>query len=269
MIKIGCCTNMVAEDSAGIGIDRIEKLAELGYDYIELPLAQMMQLNDKDFAKLSTRVEQSGIPCLACNNFFPATMQLTGSETTPTDALKAYIEKALIRAEHIGAKSIVFGSAAAKNVPNGFPYETARNQIVAILKLVSDCIGEKNISIAIEPLNQRESNIIITASDGLALLKAVNRPNIRLLVDFYHMSLESEAVSIIPAAKDYLQHMHLANPNGRIWPKHNDGGNYDSFLRALKEAAYDGCVSIEAFSNHFYSDAKEGYETLQKIIRAF
>ena len=37
-MKIGCCLNMVAEGPDGTGIEHIEKLAELGYDYVELPM---------------------------------------------------------------------------------------------------------------------------------------------------------------------------------------------------------------------------------------
>ena len=49
-MKFGCCLNMVAEGPDGTGIEHIEKLAQLGYDYVELPTAQMMELDDEAFA---------------------------------------------------------------------------------------------------------------------------------------------------------------------------------------------------------------------------
>ena len=41
---------MVAGGPDGTGIEHIEKLAQLGYDYVELPTAQMMDLDEEAFA---------------------------------------------------------------------------------------------------------------------------------------------------------------------------------------------------------------------------
>lgn len=265
-MKIGCCVNMVAEDAAGIGIDRIETLAALGYDYVELPLAQMMALDDAAYEALVQRVEASGLKCLANNNFFPATMRLTGPETTPTDELEAYIKRGIQRALRLGSKSIVFGSSGAKNIPAGFAYDTAWNQVVDVLRLVDKCIDGRDICIAIEPLNKLESNMILTAVEGLTLVKAVDRPHIRLLVDFYHLSMEHEDVAIIGEAAKYLQHMHIANPVGRVWPKAGDGATYSDFIGALAQAGYDGCISIEAFSDDFDTDAKEAIGFMRGLV---
>ena len=267
-IKIGCCVNMVAEDAAGIGFDRIKTLAKLGYDYVELPLAQMMTLDDAAFKEVEGLVRDSGIPCLACNNFFPATMRLTGPVPTDDCEVKAYVIQALDRALRIGAKTIVFGSSGAKNIPEGFAYQAAWDQIVLILQMVDECIEGRDIRIAIEPLNKKESNVIMTAREGLELVKAVERRYIRLLIDFYHLSMEKEDISIICDAADYLQHMHLANPEGRIWPKYGDGTDYASFINALQKAGYNGCISIEAFSTDFEADAKEALHVIRRNINA-
>ena len=56
-MKLGCCTNLIARTSDGIGLEFIEKLAEIGFDYAELPLAEMMALSDDDFSKLKERVK--------------------------------------------------------------------------------------------------------------------------------------------------------------------------------------------------------------------
>ena len=267
-MKIGCCVNMVAKDAAGTGVHHIDTLAQLGYDYIEIPLAQVMALEEAAFEALVSQVQENGIPCLACNNFFPATLRITGATPTSQEELKDYVKRALDRAEKLGAKSVVFGSSGAKNIPDGFPYDAAWKQVVALLQMIDTELEGRDIRVAIEPLNQQESNMIITAAEGLKLAKAVNRPRIRLLIDFYHLSMENEDLAIIGEAADYLQHMHLANPIGRVWPKKDDNADYSAFIRALKQARYNGCVSIEAFSDDFEHDAKEAIAVMREMIQS-
>lgn len=77
-MRFGCCLNMIAKGPDGTGIEYIEALAKAGFDYAELPLAEMMALPDGQFQELVRRVAGSGVHCEACNNFFPKTERLTG-----------------------------------------------------------------------------------------------------------------------------------------------------------------------------------------------
>lgn len=249
-MRIGCCVNMVATAPDGIGMERLETLAASGYDYVELPLAQMMELSPAKFNELAGYIQSSGIPCEACNNFIPASHPITGDKVD-TVKLGEYIDEALERAAMLGAKSIVFGSSGAKNVPQGFPLERAWEQIVETLRLVDAKIGNRDIRIAIEPLCKLESNIVVNAHEGLKLAKDVNREKIRLLIDYYHLMMEKEDMSIIEKARDYLQHIHLANPSGRVYPLAGDGVDYRRFIGNLKNAGYDSRISIEAFTDNF------------------
>lgn len=263
-MKIGCCVNMVAKDAAGIGIDRVETLARLGYDYVELPLAQMMALDDTAFETLAKRVEDSGIRCEACNNFFPASLRITGANPTPREKLADYIDRAIARMQRLGARTVIFGSSGAKNVPEGFDHAVAWTQIVDLLRLADERAAASGVIIAIEPLNRMESNIVLNAKEGLALAREVDRPSIRLLIDFYHLRLENEDLAIVLEAADYLQHMHIANPEGRVYPKTGDENDYKSFFTALKRAGYDERVSVEAFSDDFERDAPGALETMRR-----
>lgn len=69
-MRIGYCTNLIATQIDGTGSEWIEKGQENGFDYVELPLAQMVDLKDEEFSSLKERVGSSGLKCEACNNFF-------------------------------------------------------------------------------------------------------------------------------------------------------------------------------------------------------
>lgn len=251
-MKLGCCLNMLGSGADIIGRNAMGFLTEAGYDYMELPLAQVMELSDGEFEGLLTQIRESGIPCEACNNFFPASVRITGEEAD-RNQIRAYVERALERAERMGAKVIVFGSSGAKNVPDGFSYEKAYEQIVETLVFVDACIADREIRIAIEPLNRKESNIILNLTDGMKLVEDVkaragkSETVIRFLVDYYHHKMENESINTVKKAADVLIHAHFAEPDGRVYPE-EPCKEYEEFFSVLKAGGYDGRVSVEAYT---------------------
>lgn len=252
-MRIGCCTNMIAKDAAGIGTNAFDLLAQSGYDYLELPLAQIMALDEIEFATLLEEIKKCGLPCEVCNNFFPAHIRITGPQADPS-IIRTYVQAALTRVRQLGAARIVFGSSGAKNVPEGFSMEKAWQQIIQCLQIVDEELPGDDILIVIEPLNRLESNIVCLAKEGLELAREVSRPHIQLLIDYYHLQMEKEPLGIVQEAGSFLQHIHIANPNGRIYPTSADSVNYTEFFKALKHAGYNQRVSVEAYSQNIAQD---------------
>lgn len=265
-MRIGCCVNMVAQAPDGIGIERLEVLAACGYDYVEMPLAQVMALQQSQFRAVVEYVESTGIACEACNNFIPASLPVTGDNVDRV-RIAEYVDEAIERACILGAKSVVFGSSGAKNVPPGFSMEKAWEQIVETLIQVDELIGERDVKIAIEPLCRVESNIVVNAHEGLKLAQAVNRSHVRLLIDYYHLEMEKEDHSIIEKAGDYLQHIHLANPSGRAYPQTSDGADYRTFITQLQKAGYDDRISIEAYTDNFNVSAPAALAVIRNACK--
>lgn len=238
---------MIAKDAAGIGFDHIPMLKRLGFDYVELPLAQMMALDDEAFRQGPlAALEASGLPCLSCNNFFPAAHQLTGPEADWPRAL-AYAEQALARAAALGAKRVVFGSSGARNAPLGFSIDKAHDQLAELLPQLGDLAAKHGITLVIEHLNAAESNLVNSFAAGLALAKRVNHPNVAALADFYHLRLAGEKVEGILEGRGRLEHVHLARVLNRSLPLPGDEEDYAALFQAFKDIGYDGTVSIEAY----------------------
>lgn len=254
-MRFGCCLNMTATQNDSIGIEHIEELAACSFDYVELPLAEMMELNPEDFKRLLSRLQKSGIACEVCNNFFPKTMRLTGGEADENTAL-TYAKAALARAAEVGAKIVVFGSGKAKNVPTGFSLSDGYIQIVHLLKKIDAIAEQHKIKVAIEPLRSEECNLINSFEEGCKLARDVDGTSTGVLVDFYHMVSENEPVDhILKDGKEFLIHTHMANPSGRIFPAHLSEADYESFIQALHAVGYEGRMSCEAYTSHFSSDA--------------
>ena len=264
-MRIGFCTNLIASPIDGTGSEWIEKRKETGFDYVELPLAQMMDLSDEEFLLLKGKVDSSGLKCEACNNFFPGHIRLTG-DAVDYAQIEAYVNKALGRAARLGVKVIVFGSSKSKNVPGGYPMDKAWSQLVELLRLIDPMVKKKGISIVIEPICKLESNIINTAAEGLQLVKAVDRENIKLLVDYYHLVMEKENPEIVLDAGSYIKHAHFANPAGRVYPIEAEDG-YNRFIDLLKRIGYEGRISVEAYTKDFCHDGKRSVEVLRQLAQ--
>jgi len=258
-LRIGCCTNMIAGGADKTGAEHIGLLAELGYDYVELPIADIMALDEQRFLQIAQMVKDSAIACECCNNFFPVTMRLTGPEAD-FDAAMDYVRRAAARAGALGAKIIVFGSGPAKKVPEGFPKEEAFHQLARLLSELSPVAAEYGITLAIEPLRLEECNIITSFREGCDLSDAVNRENVKVLVDYFHLSgVKEDPAHIASLGEGRLVHVHFARPEGRRFPADiGENAGYQPFIRALQSAHYQGRVSIEAYAGDIREEAAAG-----------
>lgn len=268
-MKIGCCTNMLARKPNMVGEEFIPLLKAIGFDYVELPLAEMMILSDADFRSLSEVVRASKIPCECCNNFFPKTMRLTGRTTDFAKTLE-YVSLAFKRVRSLGAEVVVFGSGPAKQVPDGFPVSEAVLQLIELLKAISPLAAENGIQIAIEPLRKEECNIINTYSEACALATAVASENVKVLIDYYHSYCSGESPnSVLDQDPHLLKHVHFSHPIQRDCPSESNADELsDTFLSNLRKMDYQGRISIEAYVSDYEEDLKNARQYLSRRVKA-
>lgn len=252
------------EDPAGVWI--VEHAAKSGFDYVELPLAQIMDLGQDAFDRLRDKLSALGIECLRNNNFFPVSMRLTGPQVDEAGA-GDYIERALSRSRALGVTKAVFGSGPARNIPPGFPPDEGREQIIRLLRRISLTAEKFGIGIVIEHLNRAESNIINSFEEGCALSSEVSRDNVKVLADYYHMLKENEPLEHISRmGKNFLCHAHFAGDgSGRKYPRAEKKEDYTRFLKALKDAGYDDTLSLEAYDDDPVSDMKPALTMMREL----
>ena len=264
-MKIGVCGYIKGKNADGNEFNFLAEAKRAGFDYVELPLSTLAGLSEEEYASVRLRVQDSGIPCEACNVFFPGTLRLTGLDVDRRKT-RAYLDMSLERAAGVGSQVVVFGSAGARNVPESFPLAQGWMQLYDMLGMAGPIAAMHGITIAIEPLNQAESNIIQTASEGFTLSKLVDHPNVQLLVDYYHMAHDGEDCGIIRTAAARVKHAHFADPQGRVYPSERKA-NFDDFFSALKDAGYTGRVSLEAGYQEFARQAPVAQGIMRELAR--
>lgn len=242
----------------------LENAIHYGFDYLEPSVAEIAEMNDSQFADFKARLMASPIRCECYNTFFHK--QRVVGDDVDLEALRKYSESALNRCRQLGGTVAVWGSAGSRNVAEGYSRDRAWSQIQKFLSLAGDVARSNGMVIGIEPLRKQESNIINTGAEALRLVHDVNHPNVKMIIDFYHLREENEDPQIVWEARNEIVHFHFANPQGRRWPK--DPGEdpmYGRFFELVKRIHFRGGISIEGRGT-FQDDAAESLEFFRREL---
>ena len=253
-MKFGCCAP----------IENAEAVHRAGFDYLEAGVTSLIpDEDDASFAPILAKYQASPVPVAAFNLFLPRDLKIVGPEIDQP-RLERYVSRALTRIQMVGATMAVIGSGGSRSVPDGFSREQATEQIVRFLNLVADSAEQTDVTIVIEPLNRKESNIINSVAEGVMFARQVNRPSIQVLADFYHMDEDSEPLTEITVNAEWLKHIHVAD-TGRLAPG-TGSYPYTEFVDQLRHMGYDGMVSVECSWKDFEAEAPASVEFLRRVF---
>jgi D-psicose/D-tagatose/L-ribulose 3-epimerase len=254
-VQVGLCTALKDIDAARTA----------GFEYLELGTSEIAGLSDADFESAVAHVKQLGLPVPVTNLFLPATLKVTGPEINPDEQIR-YVRKAFTRLSRLGTGIVVFGSGGARRVPDGFAKDEAFKQLVEFGRRIAVEARSHNITIAVEPLRRQETNIINSAAEGIELVNSIDHPNFQLMIDFYHLASEREDPAIVLRVGEHLRHLHMANPQGRVFPLAWDEYDYAPFFANLRKIGYDKRISVEASARDFPTEAPRAISLLRRAF---
>jgi len=244
-----------------------DKVAELapGYDYLELAVsATLMPLaDDAIYAPQEAALQALRPRIRAFNVFVPKEVRLVGKDVN-WEQVELYVRQALHRVANLGGDIVVFGSGGARAIPDGFSRALAWGQLVRFLNLCADYAQAEGVTIAIEPLNHTESNVLNSYPEGVQMAKDVGRREVRVLADIYHFMMDAEPLEDIANAPEWLAHVHLAD-TGRLHP---GSGIYplERLFAILKDVDYQGMASVECkWGDDFTSESAKSLQFLRRL----
>lgn len=251
--------------------EKLKLIKDIGFDYVECNFAALSDATDREVDDFADFTRKISLPCEAANVFFKGGIPLTGTEVN-FSVIEDYLQPAFAKAGRAGIKRVVFGSGGARRVPEGFSVNEAYEQLTEISrKIISPLAMEYDIIVVVEELNRSETNIINTISDAMRLVQGANRPNIKLLLDLYHIAVENDPLEQIAQLGNNIQHVHIANPyNARIIPRTDDSEQamklYTDFFAQLRAAGYDQRVSLEGgIKSDFASECADALKVLKSL----
>ena len=221
----------------------IDRVKGLGLDFIEIPL---MCLETLDAAAVRARLKAVGLD--ACTSTVLLGDTDISSDDPSVRARGADYLKACVRATHaIGATSfsgVIYGQHVkpAATRPTAATWEHS----ATCLREVADLAAGLGVMLGLEPVNRYESHLINTCAQAKRLQAMIERDNVRIHLDTYHMNIEEkDFYAATRLAGQDLIHYHLCE---------NDRGipgtglvDWDGIFRALGELHYTGYAALESF----------------------
>ena len=241
-------------------IRNVLEVQAAGYDYIEGKLNQFALWSDEEFESVLELFRSAEIKMETVSLLLPKSMTVIGDKFSKVELL-TYLDRAFARMDALDSKLVVFGSGKSRFVPEGMRWQDAFTELVKVTGLMGNIAAEHGISIAIEPLNRSETNLINSLAEGAALQAAVGRDNVGLLADGFHMRREGEDMNRIVLCSP-LMHTHIAMKDGRAYPTERCEET-EEFFTMLKAAGYDGRMSIEGKSDDWKSDSEKALSVLR------
>ena len=227
--------------TAEAGKYAIEQTAKAGFDLIEILLPNSMEIDVKAVKK---QLKENHLE-VVCSLNLPKEAHIAFYPKEAEKLIKNAIDKTSdLETNFLGG--VLHGGIG---VFSGNPLsETEKNTIVEVWSSVADYAKEKDVNIAVEPINRYESYVCNTAENVLELIEKTGKDNLFLHLDTFHMNIEENNFrDPILLANQKLKHIHVTESHRGMLGEGTV--NWNQFFDALKEINFEGNLVLENFSS--------------------
>jgi sugar phosphate isomerase/epimerase len=238
------------------GMEELKKTIESKADYIECRVVDLMKIPETELLSFGDELKNSPIQCEVLSVLFPGREIPLAGEDADMNKVEQYINHVLDTLYPLFKPEIVvFGSGGARSCPDGFDREKAHNQLIEAGKTLAQAAEKYNVTVALEPLNLKESNMVNSITEAVDIVKKVNRPNFKITADIYHMMMGDEPPDVLYPCEGLIAHTHIATNKTRLYPQEADRAVLTPYFKALREIGYNKRMSIEAGENGSLKDS--------------
>lgn len=222
------------------------KIRKMGFDLVEIPVEDP-QLIDGPLVKQALR--DHGLKAVVCGAFGP-TKDLTHEDVAVHDNCFRYLDQCFELCNLWEVDFLAGPMYAAVGKARMVPGEQRKREWDLAVRNIQKACGmakEHGLSIALEPLNRFESDMINTAGDVMRFIKDVNHDSAKVLLDGFHMTIEEgDIAQAIKTVGDKLIHVqvsenHRGIPGTGLTP-------WNDFADGLRSIGYKGGIVIESFT---------------------
>lgn len=227
-------------------INLFPKIKKLGYDLVEIPVEDPRLINATTVKKA---LSDNGLKVSVCGAFGPS-KDLTHEDEEVHQQCFDYLEQCFDLCNALGVTFLAGPMYSAVGKARMVPPEQRKQEwdlAVKNLQKVCDMAQSAGLSIALEPLNRFESDMVNTAEDVMRLVKDINHKAARVLLDGFHMTIEEQNIrQAINTVGDKLIHVqvsenHRGIPGTGLTP-------WNDFKNGLDDIKYSGGLVIESFT---------------------
>lgn len=188
-----------------------------------------------------------------------------GRDTRLREGVLADIRASVEMAKRMNTKIIhnVLGAYDPK-----LPWDFQMANAIDLLKRIADIYEPHGLVMVMESMNHKVDHpnmFLHTIPQAYALAKAVGRPSVKVLFDFYHVQIqEGHLLPTLDYAWDEVAYIQIGDTPGRKEPTSGEI-NYPNVLKHLYDKGYRGFVGME---HGLSKPGKEGAVAALQTYRA-
>ena len=222
------------------------KIRRMGFDAVEIPVEYPEMIDAK---QVKRALDEEGLKAIVCGAFGPG-RDLTHEDPAVHKQCFAYLRQCFELCNAFDAGFLAGPMYSAVGKARMVPPEQRKkewNLAVTQLRKAAEWAAEHDLSLAIEPLNRFESDLVNTVEDVVRMVGEIDHPAARVMVDSFHMTIEERDLeAALLAVGDRLIHVQVSEnyrgtPGTGLTP-------WASFRQGLEKINYRGAVSIESFT---------------------
>ncbi len=225
----------------------VGKVAGLGFDVIEIAAHHLNTYSPAHRDEVARAARDHGIAITA--GLGPSPLRnLSSADPDIRKAGRAFFEETLTNLEKLDVH--IIGGALHSYWPIDYskPVDKQGDRARGLEGIynLADFANDRGVNLCLEVLNRFENQVLNTADEGVAFVREVGKPNVKVMLDTFHMNIEENSFgAAIRTAGPLLGHFHTGENNRRVpgrglLPWHEIGA-------ALREIGYDGAVVMEPF----------------------
>lgn len=225
-------------------LDIIDRVKELGFDFIEIPLMRLDLFDPK-----AVRERLDGFEVTTSNVLLADDVDVTSFDPEVRRNGVKYLKACVKASAEAGAKmfsGVIYSQYLKKatKMPSEAEWEFSAQSMKEVARYAADF----GMSIAFEPVTRYESYLLNTAEQAVRLLDMIDEPNAFVHLDSYHMNVEEKNFhDAVVTAGRRLSNFHMCeNDRGISGTGHVD---WDGIFRAFREIGFHGYLGFEGFAD--------------------
>lgn len=226
----------------------VEKIARLGFDVLEVAAGALPDMPRQARLDLAKAAKAEGIEITYCIGMPAAYDMASPDETTRVRGME-YAKRLLEMIGEMDGKVLggIIYSCWPKIVDS--PLWDKRpwwDRSVECVRQVAKTAQDTGVTYCLEVVNRFEQFLLNTAEEGMRFVDAVGSPNVKLLLDSFHMNIEEDFIGdALRKAEGYIGHFHIGEANRKVPGRGHMP--WDEIMDGLRDAHYTGRIVMEPF----------------------
>lgn len=226
-------------------IPYVSKVANLGFDILEVNSDVVVSMNPKARRKLKNEADKYGIELTYCVGLTKE-YDISSNDVKIREKGIKYLKNTIKAIKKMGGSilgGIIYGVWGYEQIANK---EKRLNNSIESMKEVIKVAEKEDVFCNIEVVNRFEQPLINTHQEAINYVEKVDSKNLKIMLDTFHMNIEEDSFKkAILNTGELLGHFHIGENNRK--PPGRGRLPWQNILNSLNKINYTGHIIMEPF----------------------